>query len=309
MSKVIIPKAFREKYNKIAPRPKEFFRILEEPLEPSFRICTNKISRNFLIERLRAQGWEIEAVPFYKDGFVLKSELRPGLSVEHFMGYIYMQEVVSMIPPVVLEPKPGELILDMCAAPGSKTTQISQMMQNKPLILANDVDWRRLKPLKHNLEKCGCLNVAISLMDGRAISKKQKFDKILLDVPCSSEGQIRKDWSVLSRWSFDYVKKFSSLQKALIDSAFQLLKNGGCLVYSTCTFAPEENEEVIDFLLRKYQTAKLEKICLKGFKIAPGIEEFDGKRYVGEVKFCARIWPHLNNSGGFFVAKIRKNDV
>jgi NOL1/NOP2/sun family putative RNA methylase len=309
MPKVIIPRKFRERYNKIAPSPKEFFRILEEPLRPSFRICTNKISREKAIQKLVDLGWSFESVPFYADGFILKSGIRPGHSIEHFMGYIYMQEVVSMIPPVLLEPKPYELILDMCAAPGSKTTQISQMMENKPLILANDVDWRRLKPLKHNLEKCGCLNVAISLMDGRFISKKQKFDKILLDAPCSSEGQIRKDWSVLSRWSEDYVRKFSSLQKALIASAFQLLKNNGVLVYSTCTFSPEENEEVVSYLLENFKGAKLEQISLPKFKTSKGLEEFEGKKYDPEIKKCVRVWPHINDTGGFFVAKLRKNEI
>ncbi|MEM4714300.1 MAG: RsmB/NOP family class I SAM-dependent RNA methyltransferase, partial [Candidatus Nanoarchaeia archaeon] len=197
MKKLPIPKAFRERYKQIAPNPKEFLEILAKPLKPSFRICTNKISPEELLPRLENQGWELEPVPFYKNGYIIKNEFRPGLTIEHFMGYIYMQEIVSMIPPILLEPKPYESILDMCAAPGSKTTQISELIQNKPLIIANDSDWKRLKPLKHNLEKCGCLNVAITLMDGRFISKKQQFDKILLDAPCSSEGQIRKDWTVL----------------------------------------------------------------------------------------------------------------
>ena len=226
------------------------------------------------------------------------------MTIEHFIGYFYMQEVVSLLPAVVLAPQKGEVVLDVCAAPGSKTTQMSQMMHNTGLIVANDNDFMRLKPLKYNIEKCGCLNVAITNIDGRVI--KGKFDKILLDAPCSSEGQIRKDWKVLSRWSEDYIKTFSNLQKQFIKHAFEILKPNGILVYSTCTFAPEENEEVVNYLLENFENAKLEKIELKDFKFSEGIIEWQGKKFKSEIKKCVRVWPHQNDTGGFFVAKITK---
>ena len=305
----IIPKQFRERYNKIAPSPKLFSKIIQEPLKPAIRINTNKISREEIISRLKKQGWQLKQIPFYENAFVIENATdnnRIGLTVEHFMGYFYLQEVVSLSPAVVLAPQNGDLVLDVCAAPGSKTTQMSQLMCNTGLIVANDNDFMRLKPLKYNIEKCGCLNVAITNIDGRVI--KGKFDKILLDAPCSSEGQIRKDWKVLSRWSEDYIKTFSNLQKQLIKHAFEILKPNGTLVYSTCTFAPEENEEVVDYLLKTFENAKLEKIALKDFNFSEGLTEWQGIKFSPEIKKCVRVWPHQNDTGGFFVAKIVKNE-
>ncbi|MEK6807860.1 MAG: RsmB/NOP family class I SAM-dependent RNA methyltransferase [Nanoarchaeota archaeon] len=306
-NEAIIPRLFRERYNKICPNPKQFFKIIQEPLKPAIRINTNKISREEIISRLEKQGWKLKQTPFYENGFVIENapnDNRIGLTIEHFMGYFYIQEVVSMLPAVVLAPRSDDLVLDVCAAPGSKTTQMSQMIGNTGLIIANDNDFMRLKPLKYNIEKCGCLNVAITNIDGRVV--KGKFDKILLDAPCSSEGQIRKDWKVLSRWSEEYIKTFSNLQKQLIKHAFEILKPNGTLVYSTCTFAPEENEEVVSYLLDGFGNAQLEEIKLKDFKTSEGITEWQGKRFNPEVRKCIRIWPHQNDTGGFFVAKVRK---
>ena len=297
---------FVEKYSELAPEPKKFFKILGIPQKPAIRICTNKISRGELIKRLENLGWKLKQVPFYEDGFVIESKIRPGLSIEHFMGYFYMQEVVSMIPPVILNPKQNDLVLDMCAAPGSKTTQLSELMKNKGLIVANDNDVMRLKLLNYAIEKCGCLNIAQTMMDARFITRMHKYDKILLDAPCSSEGQIRKNPEVLKNWNQAYVNKFSELQKQLIDSAFQLLNNNGVLVYSTCTFSPEENEEVVDFLLKKYPDARVEKIKLKNFKFSEGISSYGSRKFDAQVRNCARIWPHHNDTGGFFAAKIVK---
>ncbi|MFH0869384.1 MAG: RsmB/NOP family class I SAM-dependent RNA methyltransferase, partial [archaeon] len=251
-------------------------------------------------------GWKLKQVPFYKDGFVVNSNVRPALTVEHFMGYFYLQEVASMIPPLVLNPQSGDEVLDMCAAPGSKTTQLSELMHNKGLIVANDNDIIRLKLLNYAIEKCGCLNIAQTMMDGRVIAKVHEYDKILLDAPCSSEGQIRKEPEVLEKWNEAYVKQFSDIQKQLINSAFLLLKQPGVLVYSTCTFSPEENEEVVDSLLKKFKNAHIEKISLKGFKISDGFVIYKGMKFDPQVKNCARIWPHHNNTGGFFIAKIVK---
>ena len=205
-----------ERYNKICPNQRQFSKIIQEPLKPAIRINTNKISREEILSRLAKQGWKLKQVPFYENAFIIENasdDNRIGLTIEHFMGYFYVQEVVSLLPAVVLAPQPNDVVLDVCAAPGSKTTQLSQMINNTGLIVANDNDFMRLKPLKYNVEKCGCLNVAITNVDGRVI--KGSYDKILLDAPCSSEGQIRKDWKVLSRWSEDYIKSFSNLQKQL----------------------------------------------------------------------------------------------
>ncbi len=226
---------------------------------------------------------------------------------EHSLGYIYIQEAASMIPPLVLNPEENDIILDISAAPGSKTTQIAALMNNKGLIIANDYRYDRIKALSINLQRCGVLNTIITLMEGKRFSKARiKFDKILLDAPCSGTGAIRKSLKTLKMWNPNMFKKLAGIQKQLISVSFDLLKENGTLVYSTCSIAPEENEAVVDFLLRKYDNAKLESINLL-IKKSDAILEHEKNQYSEEIKSCLRIWPQDNNTEGFFVAKIKKN--
>ena len=206
-----------------------------------------------------------------------------------------------MIPPVVLNPRENELILDLAAAPGSKTTQMAAMMNNKGIIVANDIKYDRLKALSINLQRCGILNTIITL---RTNFKNIKFDKILLDAPCSGTGAIRKSLMTLKIWNNNMIRKLANDQKRLILNSFDSLNDDCVLVYSTCSVDPEENEEVIDFLL-KNRDAKLEKIDLD-IKKSPVILEYEEKNYNEEIKKCLRIWPQDNDTEGFFVAKIRK---
>jgi len=300
-----IPRKFRERYNKIMPDRRGFYRALVEPLPPAIRINTLKIGLKEGIKRL-SEKFELERLPFCDFGFRVRTELEKlGNTLEHFMGYYYVQEAVSMIPPLLMELKPHAEVLDLCAAPGSKTTEIAQLMRNSPRLIANDVTYWRLKALVGNLERCGVLNTLVTNYDGVRFPRVQLFDAILLDAPCSSEGTIRRNWKALSGWSENIIRKLSALQRALLRRALSLLKPGGVLVYSTCTFAPEENEAVLAYALEKFDV-KLEKIKLRGWKVCPGLTEWDGQKFPDEVARAIRIWPHLNDSGGFFVAKLRK---
>ena len=212
-----------------------------------------------------------------------------------------------MIPPIVLEPKPHEIVLDIAASPGSKTTQIAQYMENKGILISNDYTIDRMKPLSINLQRCGVSNVIITLMEGQWFRKSGiEFDSILVDAPCSGTGTIRKSLKTLRIWNPDMVRRLSITQKQLIETGFNLLKDNGTLVYSTCSLEPEENEEVVDFLLKKYENAKLEEVKLN-LKRSPAILEFGDKKYSDEIKKCLRIWPQDNDTEGFFVAKIRKS--
>ncbi|NPA38226.1 MAG: NOL1/NOP2/sun family putative RNA methylase [Candidatus Nanohaloarchaeota archaeon] len=312
---IIIPKDFKARYSKILGKEnKVFLNYCIKPLRKSIRINTIKYpDPEHLAKQLEEQyGWNLKQIPWFKDAYWIQNpDVKEGIvgnTFEHFMGYYYVQEASSLIPPVVLDPKPTENILDMAAAPGSKTTQICQMMHNKGSIVANDINIERIKALRFNIEKLGCLNIATIRSNGITLSKTNlTFDKILLDAPCSSEGTVRKNWKVLSRWSTSYIKQMSKEQKKLILSAYDMLKPGGVLVYSTCTLAPEENEEVIDHLLKHREDAKVMPVKVKGLKIRPGIEEWEGKTYNAEVKKIARIWPQDNDSEGFVVAKIMKS--
>lgn len=272
-------------------------------LRKTIRVNTLKITVPELKKRLE-KDWQLEQVPWYEDGFWIKGERRDvGNLPEHCLGYIYVQEAASMIPPIVLDPKPGDVVLDVAAAPGSKTTQIAQMMKNQGIIIANDVAHDRLAALGVNIQRCGVANTVITMMKGRYL--QGEFDKILLDAPCSGTGTIRKSVKTIYTWNMDLVRRMSGEQKQLILHSFSLLKKGGTMVYSTCSLEPEENEEVIDYLLKNCEDAKIMPIKLKIKKSEP-VTEFDGKKYSPEVKKCLRIWPQDNDTEGFFVAKIQK---
>ena len=185
---------------------------------------------------------------------IIESELEPGelgRALEHILGYYYVQELASMLPVLVLKPKPNEKILDLASAPGSKTTQMASKMENAGLIIANEISLGRIKILASNTERCGVMNTIITKKEGSAICKRFEkqnflFDKILVDAPCSGEGTLRSSYKTYKMWNPNTIKKLSRIQKHLLESAIEILKPGGEIVYSTCTHAPEENEEVVD---------------------------------------------------------------
>ena len=293
-------KSFEERYSSLT-NLKEFEKAVTSEIKKGIRVNTLKISISDLKKRI--QG--LKQVPWCKEGFFIeKQEVPIGKLKEHLLGYFYVQEPSSMIPPLVLDPKENELILDMAAAPGSKTTQIAALMKNTGVLIANDVKWERIPALSMNLQRCGALNTLITIYKGENFPEI-KFDRILLDAPCSGTGTLKKSPNTVKIYNPGMVKKLSYTQRDLILKAYSMLKPQGTLVYSTCSLEPEENEEVIDYLLKKTD-AKLEKISLKGLKSSPTVLEFGNKSYSKEIKNCLRIWPQDNNTEGFFIAKIRK---
>ena len=298
---------FIERYSKLTDF-EEFKKYSLEFLRRSVRVNTLKISIDECKKRLEEKGWNLKQIPWCNEGYwVEHKEGRRdiGNNIEHALGYIYVQEAASMIPPVVLDPKPNEIILDMCAAPGSKSSQIAQYMENEGILVANDYKGIRIAPLGINLQMCGVRNAIITLMEGRWF-KDIKFDRILVDAPCSGTGTIRKSFKTLRIWNPDVVRRLAGQQRQLIETAFNILEEEGILVYSTCSCEPEEDEGIIDYLVDKYDNAKIEKINLEGLKRSKAILEFEGNEYSKEIQNCLRIWPQDNDTEGFFVAKIRK---
>lgn len=274
----------------------------------SLRVNTLKISVEELKKRLEKK-WELTQIPWCKQGFWIrhkKGDRRDiGNLIEHQLGFFHVQESASMIPPLVLEPKPHELVLDMCASPGSKSTQIAIMMKNSGLLVTNDYKGMRLKPLGINLQKAGLTNTLTTLMDGNRF-KGFQFDRILVDAPCSGTGTIRKSLKTLKIWNPNMIKRLSMTQKSLIETGFNNLKKEGIIVYSTCSMEPEENEEVVSYLLEKYDNAKIQEIVLPINRSKP-IRSFNNKKYHKDVDKCLRIWPQDNDTEGFFVARIKKS--
>lgn len=290
-----------------------YMEILKREPVRSFRCNTLKISPENLKKRLEEKGWKIK-IPFEKfpEIMIVESELAPGelgRSIEHLLGYYYIQEIASMLPVLVLNPKPNEKVLDLCASPGSKTTQIAARMENKGLLVANEVKIGRIKILAANTERCGVMNMIMTRKDGIALCKRFKdenflFDKILLDAPCSGEGTIRSTSRTLEMWNINTIKQLSNLQKSLIASAIEILKPNGILIYSTCTHAPEEDEEIVDFALKNFNV-EVEKIELP-LKTSPGITKWEEKEYAEDVKYSCRVYPQVADTEGFFLVKLRK---
>ncbi len=212
-----------------------------------------------------------------------------------------------MLPIIALNPQPNEFILDLFASPGSKTTQIAANMNNQGTILANDLKLQRIKILSANLERCAVTNTIISRKDAIALcaklsSSKIKFDKILLDAPCSGEGTLRSNPKTFLIWNNNIIEKLSRQQKKFFAFALKCLKQGGTLVYSTCTHAPEENESVISFALNKFPV-KIESLSLP-LKCRPAIQQWNKEIFHPETTKACRIYPQDNDSEGFFLAKL-----
>ena len=291
-----------------------YMEFLKKPLAKSIRVNTLKISPEELSKRLRSKGWSINQ-PFEENPeiIIIKNDLSPGelgRSMEHLLGYYYVQEIASMLSVLALKPGPGELVLDIAAAPGSKTTQIAAVMKNTGTIIANDVNLKRLKILASNIERCGATNPIITKKDGSALCKRLKeqgfqFDKILVDAPCSGEGTIRSSPVTSIMWNPRTIKVLSRLQKGLLAAAIEILKPGGEVVYSTCTHSPEENEEVVNFALKEFPNVKIESINLP-IKCRPGISKWLDENYDKNVEKTCRIYPQDNDTEGFFIAKLKR---
>jgi NOL1/NOP2/sun family putative RNA methylase len=308
---------FLERMKLLLPDEKDFasyLEILKKEVPHSFRCNTLKISPKELKEKLKNKNWKISQ-PFkdFPEIMIVSSSLQPGelgRALEHLLGYYYIQGIASMMPVLALNPKPNERLLDLCASPGSKTTQIAAKMNNKGLLIANEVKFGRIKILSANTERCGVVNSLITKRDGIALCKRLKqegffFDKILLDAPCSGEGTIRSIPKTLEMWNIKTIENLSKLQKSLIANAIEILKPNGELIYSTCTHAPEENEEVIDFALKKFDDIKIERIKLP-VKCRNGLTNWNYKNYDKELIKTCRIYPQDNDTEGFYIAKLRK---
>lgn len=310
---------FLTRMQKLLPNKDDYQKyldILKIPPVKSFRCNTLKISPKELKQKLEKKyNWKI-IQPWidYPEVMIVESHLAPGelgRALEHLLGYYYIQELASMLPVIALSPKKGDKVLDLCSAPGSKTTQIASLMKNTGTLIANEVSLSRIKILSSNLERCGVTNTIITKKDGIALCKQLKkqniiFDKILVDAPCSGEGTLRSSPKTYIMWNPKTIHTLSKLQKKLFNSAFEILKVGGEIIYSTCTHAPEENEAIANWALEELRDQiKIEKIKLP---VTPrqGLTKWQDEEYSQEIKYSCRIYPHDNNTEGFFLVKFKK---
>lgn len=264
------------------------------------RVNTLKISKNKLKKRLENRGVILEEIEY---GFkVLKSDFSISSCPEHLFGYFYIQGEAEMNIVPLFDFK-EDLVIDMCASPGGKTTQISEFMGNRGVVLAFDVD--RIEALKNNIQRLGVENCIVFKKDSTKLDIEAK--NILLDAPCTGSGIIRKDPTRKHSRSMKDVYFCQNLQKRLLEAGIRSLKKDGELIYCTCSLEPEENEYVIDWALKNFDIS-LEEINTKinGKKLVDGFQKPFGKRLDSEVKKCKRFLPHIHDTHGMFVAKVVK---
>lgn len=284
----------------------DFVAACKRPLRRSIRVNTLKTTVDAFLIRAKSKGWNLIPIPWCDTGFWIErdpSETTPlGNTSEHMSGLFYIQEASSMMPVTALikdQLSPLTTVLDVAAAPGSKTTQIAASMCNHGALVANEFSASRIKGLYSNIQRCGVRNVALTNFDGRVFGGwlPEQFDAILLDAPCSGEGTVRKDADAMNNWSMASVHDIAVTQKDLIESAFHALKPGGVLVYSTCTLNLEENQQVCHHLLEAFP----EKVAFEPLDdLFPNAE-----KAITEDGFL-HIYPQIFDSEGFFVARLRK---
>jgi len=308
---VYLPDEFLAQMRQALPDPfalDAFIAACQRPLRRSLRVNTLKISVADFLTLVAPYGWQLTPVPWCEEGFWIERDdeeaLPLGSTAEHLSGLFYIQEASSMLPVAALfaDGNTPDRVMDVAAAPGSKTTQIAARMNNQGAILANEFSASRVKVLHANISRCGISNVALTHFDGRVFGAAlpEAFDAILLDAPCSGEGVVRKDPDALKNWSVASNLEIAATQRELIDSAFHALRPGGTLVYSTCTLNRDENEAVCLWLQAQYPDA---------VEFLPLNDLFPSASECVTPEGFLHVFPHIYYCEGFFVARLRKTSA
>ncbi|MFB6146429.1 MAG: SAM-dependent methyltransferase [Halobacteriaceae archaeon] len=292
------------RYREIVPDYGAFRAACQRPLPTVVRANAIKATPARAAEALRGEGVGVTRDDRVPNLLELDTD-SPGTTWAYQHGMIHGQEAVSAIPPRVLDPDPGDRVLDACAAPGSKATQLAALMDDRGLLIANDDSLGRLSSLRANADRLGVTCAAVTNRDGRDLDPSAlggPVDGALVDAPCSCEGTVRKNPDAFDDWSAGYLSAVSGVQKGILRRAVQITRPGGTVVYATCTFAPEENEAVLDHVLaREDCTVRTYETPLDH---EPGVTAWRGASYDPTVARAKRFYPHQNDTGGFFCARL-----
>jgi NOL1/NOP2/sun family putative RNA methylase len=269
-------------------------------LKQAIRINTMNASKDNVAQRLESLGIVLEKIQFLEDGYwVCKSKFSVGATAEYLLGLYSIQEAAAQIPVTLFAELEDKTVLDACASPGGKTVQLANLMKNSGVIVALELKKRKMFALANQLERSRVTNTAVYNMDARKASKlKMKFDCVLLDVPCSGNPITDKDW--FSKRTIEDVHRNARRQRQILTEAVGVTKDGGEIVYATCSLEPEENELNIDWAIRTLNV-KVEEIDCHGEK---GLTNVFGEELDRSIEKCRRIWPEQTQ--GFFVCKLRK---
>lgn len=313
MTTTQLPVPFIEKLDTFVSVEKRssLLQAFSSPKPLSLRVNTLRATQREVETAITRTGGIVNWMPWYQQGGLVTGVSVDQLTAlpEYQQGLFYIQNLSSMIPPLVLDPQPETTVLDLAAAPGSKTTQMAALMNNTGSILANDSSRERLYKLRANLERLGVTNVTIQNKPGQLIWQKypEHFDTVLLDAPCSLEGMFRTDDpDTYTHWSQKKVKSLAKQQKWLLRAAISAAKPGARIVYSTCTISPEENEEVIQWIVEKEKEAmRILPINLAIPQLEPGLTAWNGIPFTEDMKHTRRIYPSPQMEG-FFIALLQK---
>ena len=299
-----------ERYKTIVNDWPAFMDAAQRPLPTTIWVNPLKITAAQLVAQLQKSDIDLTPIDWIEGGFYLPDGLQPGLLWEYMAGLFHVQEEVSMLPIKLLDVRPDHTVLDMCAAPGNKTAQIAIAMDNKGTIIANDRNVGRLKASRQIFNRLGIINVTMLSHDASNLPTSiGLFDRVLADVPCTCEGTCRKTPHVMSRASTSGSEKMARIQKAILRKAIQLCKPGGKILYSTCTFSPEENETVLQEILDVMPDyVNIIPAQVEGFVTESGLGEWNGRIFHPSIQNAIRVWPHQNDTGGFFMALLERTD-
>ena len=299
-----LPEEFAERMKQMLGEESEaFFAGYERERVYGLRVNTAKISPE---EFERLAPFSLKRIPWVENGFFYDPADQPTKHPYYFAGLYYMQEPSAMTPASRLPVQPGECVLDLCAAPGGKATELGTRLKGQGLLVANDISAPRMKALLKNVEVAGIPNAFLTNEDPARLAEvfPEFFDKILVDAPCSGEGMFRKEPAVMEAWTPDKPDVCAGMQRPILDAAVQMLKPGGWLLYSTCTFSPQENEQQIARVLSLYPEFTLEEIrpWYEGF--APGRPQWANGN--AALTKTVRIWPQHMDGEGHYLALLRK---
>lgn len=269
-----------------------------------------RLSRDHLAALCRAEGLPVDEVGWTRDALRVPPDVRPGRWWPHQAGLFQVQEEASLLPVHVLAPRPGERVLDLCAAPGGKAAQIAVSLGRTGTVVANDKSGQRLAGMRDKAKRLGLLNLTMTVHDGADFPVAAgPFDAVLADVPCSGEGTQFAEGASFATQDKQFRHKLTGQQRALLRRALRLVRPGGRVVYATCSLAPEENEAVVDAILREQgEAVRLVPLHVPGLSARPGLTAWAEQAFLPELSGALRLWPQDTGTGGFFVALLQRTD-
>lgn len=304
---MMLPEAFQEKMKALlGGEYGDFIKSYEKERVQGLRFNQLKVNIDEIPDEMQSE-FQLKKIPWVKEGYYYHSQSRPGKHAWHEAGVYYIQEPSAMAVVELLDPKPGDVVLDLCGAPGGKTTHIASRMKGEGLLVSNEIHPARVKILSQNVERMGIANAVVTNADSRKLTDyfPEFFDKIVVDAPCSGEGMFRKDEGARAEWSPASVRLCAERQAEILDNAAAMLKGGGRLIYSTCTFSPEENEGSIQAFLERHPEFFVEQVPVyEGFGHGRPEWNSHGRE---ELRHTVRIWPHQVEGEGHYLAVLKKS--